>query len=159
MTSRTTTAKTFTTKAVAALLASALVLPSVTTAAEAGHRHGWRDNHGHYQNHHRPRWHKRKRHNNDAGAAVAAGVIGFAAGAILGSALSQPRQYIDPPRRVYGPPRAPAYGGGYGGPVTVDYSPRPWTPEWYRYCSAKFRSFEPETGLYTTYSGVRKLCQ
>ncbi|MXN63487.1 BA14K family protein [Stappia sp. GBMRC 2046] len=155
MTSKTTISRTFATKALAAVLAGAIVLPSVTTSAEAGHRHGWRNNHGHHHNH-RPR--HGRRHDNDAGAAVAAGVIGLAAGAILGSALSQPREYIDPPRPVYAPPRGPAYGN-YGGPVVVDYSPRPWTPEWYRYCSGKYRSFEPETGLYTTYSGVRKLCQ
>ncbi len=39
------------------------------------------------------------------------------------------------------------------------YHPKPWTPEWYDYCSAKYRSFNPETGYYLSYSGVYRFCR
>ncbi|QPC45211.1 BA14K family protein [Kaustia mangrovi] len=49
-------------------------------------------------------------------------------------------------------PAAPAASGGGGGP-------EPWTPEWYRYCADKYRSFNPETGKYLAYSGQYRFCQ
>ncbi|WP_306030440.1 BA14K family protein [Stappia sp. MMSF_3263] len=36
---------------------------------------------------------------------------------------------------------------------------RPWTPAWYAYCSSRYRSFNPRTGTYTTYSGQQRLCR
>jgi hypothetical protein len=36
--------------------------------------------------------------------------------------------------------------------------PEPWTQQWYAYCSSRFQSFEPDTGLYTTYSGDKRMC-
>ncbi|WP_371681864.1 MULTISPECIES: BA14K family protein [Stappiaceae] len=72
---------------------------------------------------------------------------GLAAGAILGSALSQPR-YVAPPPAYY---PAPA-------PVVV-YRPAPWSPAWYNYCSRKYRSFNPNTGYFLAYSGQYKFCR
>ncbi|TLP48622.1 MULTISPECIES: BA14K family protein [Cohaesibacter] len=37
--------------------------------------------------------------------------------------------------------------------------PRPWTRAWYRYCSNKYRSFNPRTGYFTTYSGRKRFCR
>ncbi len=37
--------------------------------------------------------------------------------------------------------------------------PEPWTPQWYSYCSTKYRSFDPGTGTYVTYSGETMLCR
>jgi hypothetical protein len=37
---------------------------------------------------------------------------------------------------------------GYGPSITVYLSP--WTPEWYDWCSRRYRSFDPRTGLYFT---------
>ncbi|WP_346910570.1 BA14K family protein [uncultured Roseibium sp.] len=52
----------------------------------------------------------------------------------------------------------PFYSGPrYGAPVY--YRPAPWTPQWYRYCSSKYRSFNPNTGYFVTYSGHRKFCR
>jgi hypothetical protein len=34
----------------------------------------------------------------------------------------------------------------------------PWTPEWIEWCTAHYRSFDPDTGYVKTYAGVRKLC-
>lgn len=34
----------------------------------------------------------------------------------------------------------------------------PWTPEWIDWCTAHYRSFNPETGYVLTYASERKLC-
>lgn len=34
----------------------------------------------------------------------------------------------------------------------------PFTPEWYAYCAAKYRSFDPDTGMYLAYSGTYRMC-
>jgi hypothetical protein len=148
-----------TTKRIIAIaLSGAMLLPAISMA-EAGPRHGWRD-HGGGWGHHRPdrphRGHGHKKHNNDLGAAVAAGVIGLAAGAILLGATRQPSYAAPapayyPPEPAYYPP-APARGPVYGG-----Y--QPWSPAWYRYCDDKYRTFNPSTGTYTTYQGEQKFCQ
>ena len=39
------------------------------------------------------------------------------------------------------------------------YRPEPWTPEWYDYCAAKYRSFNPQTGYYLSYSGRYRFCR
>lgn len=86
---------------------------------------------------------------------------GLAAGALLGSALSQPRYYAQPPRYyaapppVYAPP--PAY---YPAPApVVVYRPAPWSPGWYEYCSNRYRSFNPNTGYFLAYSGQYQFCR
>ena len=80
------------------------------------------------------------RRNN--GAAVAAGVIGgLALGAAIAGAASAP-----PPPAYY----APGYvAGGYGAPGG----------DWLAYCSSKYRSFDPATGTYLGYDGLRHPCQ
>jgi hypothetical protein len=35
----------------------------------------------------------------------------------------------------------------------------PWSEGWYAYCQRKYRSFDPETGTYLSYSGERRLCK
>lgn len=37
--------------------------------------------------------------------------------------------------------------------------PAPWTGAWYDYCSARYRSFNPHTGYFVTYSGHRRFCR
>jgi hypothetical protein len=78
---------------------------------------------GHWHHHHRD--------------AVAAGFVGLAAGALIGSALARPQQ-----------PRGfvvvePSYG----------YS------DWIAYCSQRYRSFDPRTGLYFGYDGYYHECR
>jgi hypothetical protein len=118
-------------KPVAALLAVSVSALTLAGTAEAGRRH----------------------HHHHGGAAVA-GLFGFAAGAILGSALSQPRYYyyrepvyVAPPPVVYGP--APVYRA---------YA-EPWTPEWYAYCDARYRSFDPGTGYFRGYDNQYHFCR
>ena len=36
---------------------------------------------------------------------------------------------------------------------------RPWTRAWVRSCSKRFRSFNPRTGYYRTYSGRLVFCR
>lgn len=70
------------------------------------------------------------------GGAVAAGVIGgLALGAMLGAAAAAP------------PP--PAYYGGPYGPYD----------DWYAYCASKYRSFDPATGTFMGYDGIRRPCR
>jgi hypothetical protein len=91
---------------------------------------------------------------NNNGAAVATGIIGFAAGAIVGSALSGPRYYAPQPyayqpRPVYNYQPAPVYYG----------PPAPWTAQWYSYCGSKYRSFNPSTGYFLGYDGRYHFCR
>ncbi|KXF76743.1 hypothetical protein ATN84_11965 [Paramesorhizobium deserti] len=141
----------------AAILATAsvaaVVAPlSITTAsADDWGRRGWRHHGGWDRPYHR--------HRNDHRDAWAAGAVGLAAGALIGSALSQPR-YVEPGPVIY-QPAPPAYYppaprrvvtyqryGGY----------EPWSREWYRYCSDRYRSFNPQTGTYRGYDGADHFC-
>ncbi|POF29580.1 BA14K family protein [Roseibium marinum] len=146
---------------IAAALTGALLLPTIATA-EAGPRNSWNNNRGdhnqHYGSHRKQKGHNNnqgyKKHGNNGnlGAAVAAGVIGLAAGAILLGATRQP-SYAGPPPVNYYPP-APYPGRVHG---TVGY--QPWSPAWYQYCSSKYRSFNQSTGTFTTYGGEQRFCQ
>ncbi|MDQ0316567.1 BA14K family protein [Amorphus orientalis] len=75
------------------------------------------------------------------GGAAAAGVIGFATGAIVGGALAQPRTVT-----IY-------EDTGYRG------RPAPWSPAWYAYCDARYRSFNPDTGMFVGYDGRYHFCR
>ncbi len=84
------------------------------------------------------------------GAAIGGGV-----GAFTGAANASHRW-----NAVYHQAFNECMAGAYGNPHPVYAgAPEPWTPEWYQYCSAKYRSFNPQTGQYLTYSGAYKLCQ
>jgi hypothetical protein len=37
--------------------------------------------------------------------------------------------------------------------------PEPWSDEWYDYCASRYRSFNPETGMFLAYSGEYKPCR
>ena len=141
----------FTKAAIAALVGVASLAPTISSA-EAG---DWRNDHR------RPIY----RHNNND--ALAAGILGLAAGAIIVGALSDnsPRVIYEEPRRyyrqrpvtVYDYPVAPrrvyrdqiiSYSGGL----------EPWSREWFRYCSNRYRSFNAETGTYRGYDGQNHFC-
>ena len=44
-------------------------------------------------------------------------------------------------------------------PLIRSGAPTPYTADWYRYRARSYRSFEPGTGLYTSYSGARRVCR
>ena len=90
---------------------------------------------------------------------------GFVAGAVVGSALTAPPYYYGygpyypgpyygpPPAVVYGAPPPAAYGApppaAYGAPVAGDPA---------AYCAQRFKSYDPATGTYLGYDGVRHPC-
>jgi hypothetical protein len=114
-------------KTIAATLALTIGATAFAGAAQAGHRH-----------HH--------------GDALVAGIFGFAAGAILSSALA-PRYYYQP-APVYAAPQV-LYG-----PTTAYYGPpEPWTSDWFAYCSDRYRSFDPQTGYFLGYDGNYHFCE
>jgi hypothetical protein len=97
----------------------------------------------------------RHRHRHHHGDAFAAGVFGFAAGALLSGAFSQPRYYRSAPVYVAPPPPPVIYN-----PAPVYYvRPAPWSPQWYAYCSDRYRSFDAQTGYFLGYDGNYHFCQ
>ncbi|AEV38813.1 BA14K-like protein [Pseudovibrio sp. FO-BEG1] len=154
-------------------LAGAMMLP-VVSAAQAGQRNNtYIENNTYVENHyyHKRKKKKHKKHGINAGEAAAIGVIGLAAGLIIGNAVTPQPQYVAPPRPAYRPP-APAYrppAPAYRPPVVVHQpapvyhaqavAPAPWSPAWFAYCTNKYRSFNPNTGTYRTYSGKNRFCQ
>jgi BA14K-like protein len=136
-------------KTIAAALALTIGALSFTTSAEA----------------------RRWRHHDDHGDAWVAGAVGFGAGALLGSAFASPRyypygysnnyaygynnNYYQPAPYAYYQP-APTYVAP--APV-VSYRAAAWTPEWYSYCEARYRSFNPSTGYFLGYDGEYHFCR
>jgi BA14K-like protein len=100
------------------------------------------------------RWHR-------GGEGVAAGIAGFAAGAVIGGALaSQPRPYgYGYGDGAYGEPGyyEPAYGApaGYGGPA---YGAAPGGGDDEAYCQSRYRSYDPASGTFLGYDGQRHPC-
>lgn len=78
-----------------------------------------------------------------SGGGVAAGVIGgLAAGALIGGAIaSQASPAYGAP--VYGEPVYAAPGGG----------------DWLAYCSQRYQSFDPASGTFLGYDGLRHPCE
>lgn len=75
------------------------------------------------------------------GVAIGSAIIGLGLGAALASESR--------PRVIYRD--APAYYGGG--------SYRPYSRDWYEYCSARYRSFDPRSGTFQPYHGQRQLCR
>lgn len=80
--------------------------------------------------------------------------IGGGAGA-LGGAIHESRAWRSAYNRAY----HRCMNASYRAPANAGYRPRPWTEEWYDYCAAKYRSFNPETGRYLSYSGKYRQCR
>jgi hypothetical protein len=87
---------------------------------------------------HGPRYYGRPyyyRRHRDYGGAVAAGVAGVAAGALIAGAIANSQAQAAPP-----PP-----------PATVN-------PQLAAYCARRYRSFDPVTGTYLAVTGERIVC-
>lgn len=76
--------------------------------------------------------------NDDFAGGVLGGIIGGAIGSIFAP---------DPPQVVIVPAPPPAAG------------PPAWTPEWFAYCAARYKSFQPESGNFTGLDGVQRFCR
>ncbi|GHB31228.1 membrane protein [Pseudovibrio japonicus] len=149
-------------------LAGAMMLPVVSAAQAGQKRNTYIENNTYVQNHYykknKRKARKHKKSGINGGQAAAIGVMGLATGLIIGNAVKPRPQYIAPPPPAYRPP-VPAYrppvvvhqpAPVYRAPVAA---PAPWSPAWYSYCTSKYRSFNPSTGTYRTYSGKDRFCQ
>ncbi len=83
--------------------------------------------------------------------ALIGGGVGVLGGAAHGSSKWR-RVYDRAYRRCERDRRRPAAYRGGGRPAAG-------TPEWYDYCASKYRSFNPDTGYYRTYSGKYRRCR
>jgi hypothetical protein len=84
----------------------------------------------------------------EAGNGVAAGLVGFGIGAVVGSTLA--------PREVYVVPTPPPAAYYYG---PVAYGAPPWTPDWYTYCAQRYRNFNPHKGYFVGPDGQPYFCR
>ncbi|WP_042995319.1 BA14K family protein [Bartonella quintana] len=100
--------------------------------------------------------------NNNSGDALAAGILGLAAGAVLGNVLKKPEQpqivYQGVPQVVY--QQVPQSQIIYEVQSTARYKPlqQPWADDWLQYCKKKYRSFNPKTGTFRGYDGLEHIC-
>ena len=91
------------------------------------------------------------------------GLGGFAAGAIIGSAIAAPYYYggyypygyYYPPAPAYGYPPPPPPAGYYGGPAYGAAAPVGGDPS---YCAQRYHSYDPATGTFLGYDGQRHPC-
>lgn len=141
--------------AIVALLATTSVAPAVAQSRYhsrdaymehyyRSHQHDsdyrrWRDNRHRWDRRDYDRWYRshRKRDGDDIAAAA---IFGLAAGAIAAGVAANASQ-----PRSSGVPSAGGYPYGSDG--------------YYRYCSRKYRSFDPRSGTYLGYDGQRHYCQ
>jgi len=89
-----------------------------------------------YRRGYRPRHHYRHYHRRDNGDALAAGVVGLAAGALIAGAIASQAQ---------AQPAAPPPPG------VVD-------PQVAAYCARTYRSYDPATGTFLASNGMRYVC-
>lgn len=113
----------------AAAIGAILFLAAAPAEAQRGRGGGW-----HGGGYHGGGWHR-----GGGGWGWGAGA-GFAAGALLGGALAARPYYYYGPGYAYEP--APAYG-----PDDAE-----------AYCMQRFRSYDPASGTYLGYDGLRHPC-
>ncbi|MCG7394155.1 BA14K family protein [Microvirga sp. ACRRW] len=87
-----------------------------------------------YRRGYRPYYGHRHYRRYDGGSALAAGAVGLAAGALIGSAIASQAQAAPPPP-----------------PGTVD-------PQLAAYCARKYRSYDPASGTFLSTNGMRYVC-
>jgi len=139
------------------LTAATAFAPLSTVSASAGEAEFFDPNQPHLYRPHEQRWvnpnhsyrhHKKYRsyRHHDNSDAIALGIIGLGAAAIIGGAIANSNQ----PRVIYRERSAPraVSGGSY----------EPWSRSWYRYCANKYRSFNASTGTYRGYDGRDHFC-
>ncbi len=102
---------------------------------------------------------RRHHHGDDA---LVGGAVGLATGLIVGSAIASAPRYDEP--RYIDPPYEPEYEAVpvYRAPQPRYYRPvadiEPWTPQWERYCSYRYRSFDPSSGTFIGNDGRSHFC-
>jgi U5 snRNP spliceosome subunit len=112
------------------------------------------------------------RHHRHDDRAIALGIVGLATGVAVGAAIANQPRYVEPgyydepaympppppPAPAYYPPHRPAYVNEYPAAPVAGGIIEPWTPEWYDYCAARYRSFSPSNGTYVGYDGRSHFC-
>jgi hypothetical protein len=89
------------------------------------------------------RWYRRHHRDNDRNNLGAAALFGLAAGALAGGLIT----------------RQPDTTGSVGTAVPPAGGYAPGTEGYLRYCSAKYRSFDPGTGTFMGNDGQRHYCR
>lgn len=88
----------------------------------SGYRGNYRGYRGGYHGGYRGgRYYRHRHHHNDAGAAIAGGILGLAAGAIIAGSVAQNSNTV-------------------------------------QYCMNRYRSYDPRSGTYLGYDGLRHPC-
>ena len=90
-----------------------------------------------------------------AGRGAAIGGVAGAFGGAIGSSAQWRRSYDWAYQRCLEESRQPAR---YAPPAPA-YAPPEGSQEWIEYCTAKYRSFDPQTGMYLAYSGKYRRCR
>lgn len=173
------------TKTLGVALAASFILTTAmpVTQAEAGKRKHWKNDRGHHYSdrHYKKKRHYKKSRRSSSSDALAAGVIGFAIGAILADQARPRTDYVQP-QPVYRAPQPvyiqlqPVYREPirqpYSEPIRDNYNePRviryddsigatyePWSAEWANWCDNKYRSFNRSTGTFRGYDGLDHFC-
>ncbi len=122
-------------------------LPSASAGDRYWRHHGGNHYHGNYY----------RGGSYSGGDLAVAGVLGLAAGALAVGIASQPAPaYVDPYYDDYGPRPVRVYPRDGYARYAGEF--QPWSPGWYDYCSARYRSFKPRTGTFTGYDGQQHFC-
>ncbi len=91
-----------------------------------------------------------------AGTGAAIGGVSGVMGGAIGSSAQWRRSYDRAYERCLDENRRPVR---YEEPAPVNRAPREGTQDWLQYCASKYRSFDPQTGMYLAYSGQYRRCQ
>ncbi len=148
-----------------AVLAGSIIAISLTSIADAsaGDRKKWK--------HHKK--HTTQHEKSLSGADIAAiGILGIGAGIVASAIIADqnapqnfesdfpepPRSYRSDHRRSYGDEDRGTYRRSDNRQMVYSDYAEPWTKPWYRYCSDRYRSFNPRTGTYRGYDGQEHFC-
>lgn len=118
--------------------------------------------HGQRGHHHRPHYHDRHGGRVDDGTAAA--ILGIAGLAIVGGVLAHQNRtlpsHADPAYRHRSPRGGTHYPPAPPGPDVITYESalEPWSPAWFDWCDARYRSFDPQRGTYRGYDGKDHFC-
>lgn len=133
--------------------ASIVVTSSASMAFDRHHRHP-----------HSRGAHATREPARDPGRDAGIAILGAVTGVIIGEAIRgstpppPPPQYRPIPERHYHPTVTPRHARPHHSRGTSAYPGEPWSPEWFRYCSRTYKSFNSMNGTYVGYDGVRKFC-
>lgn len=92
------------------------------------------------------------------GGAGRGAIIGGSAGAI-GGAIGSSSQWNDAYNYAYRRCIDAAQQPAAYDPPETSYAPPEGSQEWMAYCARKYKSFDPQTGMYLSYSGKYRRCR